>query len=148
MQQEPDRHGARRLPSVQVLEEEYERLSDIVCGSTVETEAIALLGSELLRAAIVSPEHAPADLVRLDSLVRFTDLASGEQTTVRLVYPRPEGLAPGEVSAESLLGAALVGLRPGAEFTWGEGRRAIRIDAVENPPPSRSSAGRPAEAWP
>lgn len=129
-----------RLPPVQVVYDEYEHLADIICSSPVSTEALALLWSELLRAAIIQPRQAPYDLVRMNSVVRYTDLRTGARRTVRLVYPKPERLAAGDVAVTSILGAALLGLRAGATFSWvttAGDIDAIHIDSVEPARPRR-----------
>jgi regulator of nucleoside diphosphate kinase len=124
--------AAGGLPPVHILEREYERLSDIVCSSPVETEAIALLWRELRRATLVDSSDAPDRLVRMRSVVRYTDLGSGEEATAQLVYS-DEAAEAWEASITSPLGAALIGLQPGAVFQWtcasGEART-IRIEEV------------------
>jgi regulator of nucleoside diphosphate kinase len=129
--------GCSEPPPVQVTDDDYERLSDLVCASAVETEAIALLWRELVRAAVIPPAQAPEDLVRMGSVVGYTDLISGEGRTARLAYPDPGPLAPGDVAVTSVLGAALVGLRASDTFTWtspSQGAGSIRIDRVEQQP--------------
>jgi regulator of nucleoside diphosphate kinase len=125
---------AAHPPPVHVVEDEYERLSDIVCASPRETEAIALLWRELERAAIVPPDQAPEDLVRMHSVVGFTDLLTGARGTARLAYPVEDKPGATDVSVASTLGAALIGLRAGSIFAWTsveEGARLIRIDTVD-----------------
>ena len=131
-------------PSVVVLEDEYEALADLVCASPRATPGIALLWRELERATVTPPEHAPDDLVRIGSRAYFTDLTRRESRMVRLVWPE-DALAPVLVSVTSQVGAALLGLRAGAEFEWngpGDGPRRLRVDHVEPPPPSRTAARR------
>lgn len=124
-----------QLPPVHVLNAEYERLADIICASPLATDGLALLWSELMRAAVINPEDAPADLVRMNSVVRYTVLQTGVQRIVRLVYVGKES---GDVQITTTLGAALIGLHPGATFVWKEDgvTRAIRIEAV-GPTPLR-----------
>lgn len=126
-----------RLPPVHILEREYERLSDIVCSSPVETEAIALLWQELRRATLVSASDVPDRLVRMSSVVRYTDLASGEEATAQLVYPGSETAEASDAPITSPLGAALIGLQPGAVFQWTSASgqaRTIRIEEVDAGP--------------
>lgn len=130
----PHSYATDRLPPVHILEREYERLSDIVCSSPVETEAIALLWQELRRATLVSASDVPDRLVRMTSVVRYTDLASGEEATAQLVYPGSEAAEESDAPITSPLGAALIGLQPGAVFQWtspGGQARAIRIEEVD-----------------
>jgi regulator of nucleoside diphosphate kinase len=133
-----------QLPPVDVLHDEYERLADVICASPRATDALALLWSELSRAAIISPVRAPDDLIRMNSVVRYTDLMTGGRRTVQLVYADKEHFQPGDVPITTNLGAALIGLRPGAMFSWTEEDepRAIRIDAVEPMAPAPARSGR------
>ena len=133
-------------PPIYVLENEYERLSDFVCSSSAETEALALLWSELLRAEIIAPLHAPQDLVRLNTVVRYVDVIADEERTARLVF-EPEDLKPFDVAVTTTLGAALIGLRSGATFWWTSDQHwhAIRVEAVdgrEAPPLRRGKAAK------
>ncbi|HEX7450290.1 MAG TPA: GreA/GreB family elongation factor [Pirellulales bacterium] len=83
----------------------------------------------LEQARVVAAEQVPDDLVTMNSLVRLHDLLTGNDLTVRLVYPSEledgfEGL-----SVASPLGTALLGRRVGQEISCWEpsGQRRVRI---------------------
>jgi regulator of nucleoside diphosphate kinase len=122
-------------PEILVLDDEHELLSDLVCASVRPTPGISLLWSELKRAKVVPASAAPADLVRMESCVEYTDVTSRESRVVRLVAPK-EAVSAHRISATSSLGAALLGLRPGHSFRWygpdGD-LRIVRVDEVTPP---------------
>ncbi len=77
------------------------------------------LAERLDNADVVAPEEVPADLVSMQSRVRFRDLKTGVEFEKELVYPRnldPE--AKGQISVLAPLGAALLGSRVGQEVHW------------------------------
>jgi len=118
------------LPDVLLAEREYERLADLVCASERATPGIELLWQELQRAE--RAQEAPSNVVRLGSLVSFTELASGERRAGAVVAPDQE-VERKRISVTSPVGAALIGLRAGDVFRWRgpDGRaRAVRIDQV------------------
>ena len=122
-------------PRIFVLDEEYTKLADLVCGSHRATPGIALLWEELERATVLPAAYAPAALVRMGSYVTYTDLTYREQRQVRLAYPG-DGDGPQVASITSSVGAALIGLKPREVFSWltPDGHlRIIRVDTVEGP---------------
>jgi regulator of nucleoside diphosphate kinase len=124
------------LPDVYFLEDDYDRLLDLICGSRRATPGITLLWQELQRAERVAAGEAPADVVRLGSLVSFTDLASGRRRAAQLVTPG-QAAERARVSVTSQDGAALIGLRAGDTFSWNlaDGAAgALRIDQVFDDP--------------
>jgi regulator of nucleoside diphosphate kinase len=129
-----------RLPDVTLLEDEYERLFDLICASPRATPGIALLWQELQRAERVRAGEAPEDVVHLGSLVSFTDLTSGRRHAARVVTP--DGCAERRrISVTTTNGAALIGLRPGDTFSWSlptGARGALHIDEVTKDPGRQS----------
>lgn len=131
-----ERRSYSGLPDVIFLEEEYDRLFDLICASSRPTPGIALLWQELQRAERVGASEAPEDVVRLGSLVSFTDLRSGRRHAAQLVTPGAE-VERGRISVTTPSGAALIGLRPGDSFRWSlsaEASGALRIDEVAEDP--------------
>jgi regulator of nucleoside diphosphate kinase len=123
--------GGFTLPQIHLLEEDYEVLADIVCGSASATPGIELLWRELERAVILPTDQAPHGLIHLNSTVSYTDLIDPLHRTVQLVSPgtsRRRG-----VSVASSVGAALIGLTVGDRFPWVSprgARRMLRVDRV------------------
>lgn len=75
------------------------------------------LQSELDRATVVDPHDMPADIVTMNSTVRFADDSSGKQYELTLVYPDGAG-QPGTVSILAPIGSALLGLAVGQSIAW------------------------------
>ncbi len=77
----------------------------------------AELLAELDRARVVAPEAMPADVVTMNSRVRFREQASGREFSLTLCYPNERQ----ETDALSILapvGSALLGLREGDQIEW------------------------------
>lgn len=121
------------LPPIVMIEDEYEILSDILCRSTGDTPGLSLLWQELERAKVVAGREAPDDLVCMNSVVHFMGEASGVRHAAKLVYPTGVRLRCASVSVATSVGAALIGLRAGSEFSWTAEdnlRRAVRVERV------------------
>ena len=92
------------------------------------------LQDKLERAIVVSSEAAPADMVTMNSRVRYFD-RDGEHV-VALVYPAAAGV-PGALSVLSASGAALLGLREGQEAAYAPpdgSLQRLRVDEVLHQP--------------
>ena len=77
------------------------------------------LAERLDNADVVSPADVPADLVSMQSRIRFRDLKADLLLEKELVYPhnlKPE--ATDQISILAPLGAALLGARVGQEVHW------------------------------
>lgn len=119
------------LPPVYVAEADYERLSDLA--RVFHTPGAEFLADELARAIVVGPRKAPRDFVRLGSRVTWRDETSGRTHTAEIVGPDAADIDRDRLSVISPVGAALIGLRPGATLAWAmpDGRpRAVRIESV------------------
>lgn len=82
-----------------------------------DLEPLRALDRELDRAQGVRPEEIPPDVVTMNSKLRMTDLSSGEERIVTLVYPDQANDAD-RISILSALGTALLGYRVGDEIRW------------------------------
>lgn len=124
------------LPQICLLAEDHEFLSDLVCASPRATRGIELLWQELQRAVILEPGEAPDDLIRLSSLVRFTEAPRDAQRAAQIVGPF-EAADRSRISVVTPVGAALIGLKAGDSFPWisraGE-LRVLRVDGVAADP--------------
>ncbi len=80
--------------------------------------AARLLIEEADRADLMPPAQMPRDVVALGSQVTFTDEASGITRTVQIVLPAEADIGRGRISILSLVGAGLIGLRPGQSIDW------------------------------
>jgi regulator of nucleoside diphosphate kinase len=113
--------------------ERLERLLDRL-GDSPELER---LRDELDRAEVLEPADMPADVVTMNSRVRFADEDSGEETEVSLVFPRHADPEAGRISILAPVGSALLGLTVGATIEWPvpDGRkRRLRVVAIAYQP--------------
>lgn len=95
------------------------------------TPGIDALSDELDRADIVEPVDMPANVVTMNSTVRFVDETSGGEFELTLVYPEASG-APGTVSVLAPVGSALLGLSVGQSISWQvPGGRLLRLRILD-----------------
>lgn len=73
---------------------------------------------EVARATVLPSAEMPGDVVNIGSEVRFRDEATGREQTVTVVLPEGADIDRGRVSVLTPIGAALIGLRAGAEIGW------------------------------
>ena len=103
-----------------------------VYGGGRNAAACDALEAELLRARVVEADEIPADVVTMNSRVRFEDLESGEVREITLGYPQDADVDRGRVSVLAPIGTALIGLSVGQSIEWGlpSGNHRIRVLAV------------------
>jgi len=96
-----------------------------------DLEPLRALEQELDRAEGVRPVDIPPDVITMNSKLRLTDLDSGTQRVVTLVYPQDANQGD-SVSILSPLGTALLGYRVGNEIRWNtpSGSLHLRIDEL------------------
>jgi regulator of nucleoside diphosphate kinase len=122
-----------RKPAVYVTETEHERLTNLARAH--DTHGAALLGDELVRATVVKDDERRRTFVRLHSRVEFTDLMTGRTRRAQIVLPDEADIDEGRLSVLTPVGAALLGLTPGASIgmTTEDGRsHVLRVDGVES----------------
>jgi regulator of nucleoside diphosphate kinase len=134
--------GNRMTPElIHVTDTDLQRLEELL-SHLPPSRNLTLLENELARARVVGSEEIPADVVTMNSRVRFRDLHSGDEREVTLVYPNAASFDHGRVSVLAPVGAALLGLAVGDDIDWpmpsGESRR-LRVVAVPFQP---EAAGR------
>ncbi|MBJ3786283.1 GreA/GreB family elongation factor [Devosia sediminis] len=108
-----------RSPEIMIGAKEHKRLTIAALTEIGDRgDSTDFLLHELDRARIVDDSLLPPDRIRVGSIVRFKPIPGKEQT-IKLVMPGDENL-PGNyrLSATSLTGAALLGLRPGDLMSW------------------------------
>ena len=125
---------AQARPAIQIRETDAERISNLAIEAEDRLPQVAeLLLAEINRATIVEDSRLPQNVVALQSTVKFLDEASGIERTLQLVYPQHADIAAGRISILSLVGAGLLGLRPGQSISWPDRagkQRALRIMEV------------------
>ena len=91
-----------------------------------------LLAAELDRAEVLDPQAMPADVVTMNSRVRFTVEPSGKEYELTLVYPKAIDGAPGKISILAPVGSALLGLSVGQEIEWpAPGGSIVRVRIID-----------------
>jgi len=99
-------------PAITVSSRDLERLEAVLATLPFDAAARTQLRSELDRADVLAPEQMPANVVTMNSVVRFRT-GAGESFQRALVYPR-DARADGEhVSVLAPVGAAMLGLTVG-----------------------------------
>ncbi len=125
---------AQARPAIQIRETDAERISNLAIEAEDRLPQVAeLLLAEINRATIVEDSRLPQNVVALQSTVKFVDEASGIERTLQLVYPQHADIAAGRISILSLVGAGLLGLKPGQSISWPDRagkQRALRIMEV------------------
>ncbi len=103
---------------IYVTVSDMDRLGRLVLAAITDApdlEPLRALDRELDRAQAVRPRDVPPDVVTMNSKLRMTDLAAGQQRIVTLVYP-DQANDQERVSILSPLGTALLGYRVGDEI--------------------------------
>lgn len=106
-------------PDIVVGEREHRRLiTTALTAVTRDADPIDFLLYELDRATIMADDMLPSNVVRLNSIVRYRPGGS-EERTVKLVLPEEISWnSDYRLSATSMHGAALLGLKPGQILCW------------------------------
>lgn len=120
-------------PPIQICESDAERISDLALDlEPRQPQIAALLLAEINRAKVVPDGKLPSDVAAMQSTIRFSDEASGTERTLQLVYPHEADIEQGRISILSLVGAGLLGLRPGQSISWPDrGEHERRLTVIE-----------------
>lgn len=106
-------------PNIIINELDAERLDKLLEQPAYADSAIAAaLNDELDRADILPPEEIPANVVTMNSRIRFIDLTSEKESIRTLVYPASLKDSAEQLSVMAPMGAALLGLSVGTEISW------------------------------
>ncbi|MCC2955916.1 nucleoside diphosphate kinase regulator [Massilia sp. IC2-477] len=73
---------------------------------------------ELGRAGLAEPWEMPADVVTMNSRVRFAFDGADEEVTMTLTYPKDMNGNPEQLSILTPVGTALLGLKVGDSIRW------------------------------
>jgi regulator of nucleoside diphosphate kinase len=105
-------------PAIIVTETDAQRLTALLDALPPERRrGLSGLELELERAQVVSSQQVPADVVTMNSRVRFEELHSGVRGEARLVYAS-QAAQDQEVSILAPVGSALLGLAVGQAIDW------------------------------
>lgn len=95
---------------------DFQKLTALI--NNANPDVAGLLEEELGRAAVVPEEELPADVVAMNSKVKFQDVESGKEKEVTLVYPHEANIEENKISILAPVGSALIGLRVGQMIRW------------------------------
>ena len=92
---------------------------------------------EIDRAKIIADNEVPADLVTMNSQLKYINLTDNKESIVMIVYPQDANAAEGKISVLAPLGSALIGLRVNQEINWmfpdGKIKRLKILDVLYQP---------------
>ena len=105
-------------PPITLSSFDMERIEQLLESQTYRNvPAVELLNETLRRAQVVSPEDIPADVVTMNSAVRFVDDKTQTEHVLTLVYPH-QAKTLDAVSILAPVGGALLGLSVGQSIAW------------------------------
>ncbi|MGH8312559.1 MAG: nucleoside diphosphate kinase regulator [Gammaproteobacteria bacterium] len=122
-----------KTPKIFVTELDFDRLEQLLDSPEVrKLPGIESLWQELHRAQVVPADRIPANVVTMNSTVRFEDESAGTAHQLTLVYPRDVDGSGSKVSITAPVGNALIGLSVGQTIEWQvPGGRKIRLKVLE-----------------
>lgn len=104
-------------PAITISTTDFDRLEQLLSRLSPDTVGYDTLSQELERAELVEPANLPADVVSMNSTVRFS-LANGKSSTLTLVYPKDLDKSGDKISILAPVGSALLGLKRGDSINW------------------------------
>ncbi|HXH83907.1 MAG TPA: nucleoside diphosphate kinase regulator [Candidatus Tectomicrobia bacterium] len=122
--------------TIYVTESDMTRLRALLAnlrgGGWRDRRHLEQLEEELDRAEVVPSSDIPHDVVTMNSCVRVTDLTTGRERTMTLVFPAEADADGGKVSIIAPAATALLGYRVGDTVEWDVpgGKRTLRIDEM------------------
>lgn len=99
-----------------IAQSDYQKLTALL--HATNNEGVDLLEEELSRASIVADDQLPKDVVSMNSTVKFTDIDTGHETVITLVFPHDADIEQSKISVLAPVGSALIGLRVGQKIEW------------------------------
>jgi regulator of nucleoside diphosphate kinase len=124
---------SRQNTAIKISSLDLERLEAILDSLPADSFPEAdLLAAELDRAEVLDPKEMPADVVTMNSRVRFAMEPSGKEYELTLVYPKDIDGTAGKISVLAPVGSALLGLSIGQEIEWpAPGGGTIRVRIID-----------------
>lgn len=121
------------VPAILISSRDMQKLEQLLDSLPPHSAVdIDLLRAELERAQVFDPEDMPADVVTMNSRVRFKVEPSGKEYELSLVYPRDINGGSDQISILAPVGSALLGLRVGQQIEWpGVHGKPIRVRIVD-----------------
>jgi len=125
-----------RERAIYITDHDMQRLRKLLEGmhnwNQKDREYLEHLEMELDRAILISSRKVPPNTVTMNSQVRVTDLDSGQEMTIELVFPSEANFKQGKISIMAPIGTALIGYRAGDVVEWKvpAGVRRLKIEEV------------------
>jgi regulator of nucleoside diphosphate kinase len=120
------------MPSIVVSTADQRLLTQLALDSLSRSPDVAAeLLAEMERAEVV--DLVPANVVRMGSIVRFSD-DEGREKQVTLVFPGKADIGAGRISILTPIGTALIGLSEGQSIAWttrDNRRRSLTVISVK-----------------
>lgn len=125
-------------PNIVISSRDLDRLEKLLEDMPANAfSGMAELEAELVRARVIEPEEVPANIVTMNSTVRFSIDDSDEVLCKTLVYPKSLDEGGEKLSVMAPVGSALLGMPEGGVIEWprpGGGTMKIRVlEVVEQP---------------
>jgi regulator of nucleoside diphosphate kinase len=117
-------------------------LADVLRQSRRLWGGLDALEAKLKQATILAHDDMPHDIVRMNSLVTFRDILTGEIEQYWLVDPEQADLDQHRLSVFSAVGTALLGASQGSTVWWdmpSGGKRSVTIIGVRFDPQPRDA---------
>ena len=125
-------------PDIIISELDYSRIDSLLRATPgIATNIKSALLTELERAELVAPEQIPANVVTMNSQVKFSVISTGVTFTLKLVYPKDMDDSGNTISILAPVGSAMLGLKEGDEIDWQDGQGGmlqVRIETIEYQP--------------
>jgi regulator of nucleoside diphosphate kinase len=125
-------------PDIIISELDYSRIDNLLRATAgIATNIKSALLTELERAELVAPEQIPANVVTMNSQVKFSVISTGVTFTLKLVYPKDMDDSGNTISILAPVGSAMLGLKEGDEIDWQDGQGGmlqVRIETIEYQP--------------
>lgn len=120
-----------KQPELIMSELDVLRIEKLIEKTPGLSKQVAHLESELARAKLVKPQEVPADIVTMNSRVRFRITESGKEFEKTLVYPADLAKTEDAISIFAPIGSALIGVRVGETIEWPMQTGAAHVEVVE-----------------
>jgi len=118
---------------IYLTEFDVQRLNDLLAELDTESrKQLTELERELDRAKLMDSRKIPANVVTMNTRLRYLDLEDNSDTDVTLVFPEDADIHQGKMSVFSPVGTALLGYAEGDILDWKTpgGTRRIRIEKI------------------
>lgn len=123
------------MPHIVMTQFDYDRINELLASKKPLDEYDEALLAELDKAEIVEPKEIPADVITMNSHVRFRD-GKGKTREYWLVFPEDADIMENKLSILSPVGCALLGYRVGdtVKFPAPQGETELVVEEVLSQP--------------